>query len=134
MKEAAESSMTRRTIRTDRLIAALGVAILALGAVILWGVFQGQGVGFTQEPVDKRVLRQAREQLGRDAEVRLIDPGRGRVVCGYVGHRGRGDAWSYISRPNRMMLSNDPLANEFKTMLARDCPTFPQPPRNLAIP
>jgi hypothetical protein len=74
------------------------------------------------------VLRQAREQLGRTAEIRLLDEGRGRVVCGYVGRRGERAAYSFISRPNRIMMSDDPLATEFQAMLRADCPHLPTPP------
>ena len=76
--------MVRRAIRTDRLIAVLGVVVIVLGALAIWFVTRGSGGGFTEEPTSRRVLRQAREQLGRTAEVQLIEPGRGRVVCGYI--------------------------------------------------
>ncbi|MDP3369455.1 MAG: hypothetical protein Q8M32_06355 [Brevundimonas sp.] len=126
--------MARRAIRTDRLIAALGVAVLALGALALWFVTRNPGAGFTEEPASRRVLRQARDQLGRTAEVQLIEPGRGRVVCGYIA-AGRGEAAvGFISRPNRMLLSEDPLNGEFRAMMAADCPGFPEPPAVRAIP
>ncbi len=120
--------MARRAIRTDRLIAVLGVAVIALGALVLWFVIQGSGGGFTEEPASRRVLRQAREQLGRTAEVQLIEPGRGRVVCGYIAAERGGPAVGFISRPNRMLLSVDPLNGEFRAMIAADCPDFPEPP------
>ena len=120
--------MARRAIRTDRLIAVLGVAVIVLGALALWFVTQGSGGGFTEEPVSRRVLRQAREQLGRTAEVQLIEPGRGRVVCGYVAAERGGRAVGFISRPNRMLLSHDPLNGEFRAMMSADCPDFPEPP------
>lgn len=120
--------MTRRAIRTDRLIAVLGVAVLALGALALWFFTQGSGGGFTEEPASRRVLRQAREQLGRTAEVQLIEPGRGRVVCGYIAAERGGRAVGFISRPNRMLLSHDPLNGEFRAMMSADCPDFPEPP------
>ncbi len=119
--------MARRAIRTDRLIAVLGVAVIVLGVLALWFVTQGSGGGFTEEPASRRVLRQAREQLGRTAEVRLIESGRGRVVCGYIAPRG-GRAVGFISRPNRMLLSEDPLNGEFRAMIASDCPGFPEAP------
>ena len=126
--------MARRAIRTERLIAILGVAVIVLGALTLWLVTRGSGGGFTEEPAARRVLRQAREQLGRTAEVQLIEPGRGRVVCGYVA-AGRGEAAvGFISRPNRILLSEDPLNGEFRAMIAADCPGFPEPPAVRAIP
>lgn len=126
--------MARRAIRTDRLIAVLGVAVVVLGALVLWFVTQGAGGGFTEEPTSRRVLRQAREQLGRTAEVQLIEPGRGRVVCGYIAAERGGRAVGFISRPKRMLLSQDPLNGEFRAMIAADCPGFPEPPAVQAIP
>ncbi len=120
--------MARRAIRTDRLIAVLGVVVLVLGALVLWFVTQGSGAGFTEEPASRRVLRQAREQLGRAAEVRLIEAGRGRVVCGYIAAGRGGRAVGFVSRPNRMLLSQDPLNSEFRAMMSADCPDFPEPP------
>lgn len=126
--------MARRAIRTDRLIAVLGVAVVVLGALALWFVTQGSGTGFTEEPASRRVLRQAREQLGRTAEVQLIEPGRGRVVCGYIASGRGGRAVGFISRPNRILLSHDPLNGEFRAMIMADCPNFPEPPVRRAIP
>lgn len=120
--------MARRAIRTDRLIAVLGAVVLLLGAVIVWGAVRTSRSGVVEEPPARRVLRQAREQLGRTAEIRLLDEGRGRVVCGYVGRRGESAAYSFISRPNRIMMSDDPLATEFQAMLRADCPHLPRPP------
>ncbi|TPW01793.1 MAG: hypothetical protein FD125_2392 [bacterium] len=125
--------MARRAIRTDRLIAILGVAVIVLGALALWFVTQGTGGGFTEEPASRRVLRQAREQLGRTAEVQLIEPGRGRVVCGYIAAERGGPAVGFISRPNRMLLSQDPLNGEFRAMMSADCPDFPEPPTNRPV-
>lgn len=126
--------MARRAIRTDRLIAVLGVAVIVLGALALWFATQGSGGGFTEEPTSRRVLRQAREQLGRTAEVQLIEPGRGRVVCGYIAAERGGLAVGFISRPNRMLLSHDPLNGEFRAMIEADCPDFPEPPAVRAVP
>ena len=120
--------MAGRRIRTNRLIAALGVVVLALGAVCVWVMVRGDGDGASTEPPGRRVVRQAREQLGRTAEIRFIEAGRGRVYCGYVGRRGEPDGRAFISRPNRMMLSDDPLAGEFSAMFKADCPDLPKPP------
>lgn len=125
--------MARRAIRTDRLIAVLGAAVLVLGAVVMWFVIRGAGAGFTEEPVSRRVLRQAREQLGRTAEVQLIESGRGRVVCGYIAATKGGRAVGFVSRPNRMLLSQDPLNGEFRAMITVDCPNFPEPPKPRAL-
>lgn len=120
--------MARGIFRTDRVIAALGVVVLALGAICLWAVLRGEGVVVAAEPPGKRVVRQARELLGRTAEIRMVESGRGRVVCGYVGRRGEPEGRAFISRPNRMMLSDDPLAGEFAAMFEADCPGLPKPP------
>jgi hypothetical protein len=40
----------------------------------------------------------------------------------------------FISRPKRMLLSQDPLNSEFRAMIAADCPGFPEPPAPQAIP
>ena len=42
--------MARRAIRSDRLIAVLGVAVIVLGTLALWFISQGSGAGFTEEP------------------------------------------------------------------------------------
>ena len=119
--------MRRRAIRIDRLIAVLGLAALVLGGALLWLATRGPTPGVMSEPVSDRVLRQAREQLGPRAEVQLIEAGSGRVVCGYVAAEPRGAAVGFVSRPNRMLLSQDPLSTEFRAMLAADCPNFPEP-------
>lgn len=120
--------MAGRALRTERLIAILGVAVVLLGALALWLVNRDSGAGFTEEPASRRVLRQAREQLGPTAEVQLIEPGSGRVVCGYIAAARGGRAVGFISRPNRMLLSDDPLNGEFRAMIDADCPNFPEPP------
>lgn len=118
--------MRRRVLRIDRLILMLGLAVLVLGGVLLWIATHDQTPTVASEPVSERVLRQAREQLGAHAEVQLIEAGSGRVVCGYVAAESRGAAVGFVSRPNRMLLSHDPLSTEFRAMLAADCPNFPE--------
>lgn len=120
--------MARRAIRTDRLIVLLGVAVIVLGALALWLAARDSGAGFAEEPASSRVMRQAREQLGERAQVRLIEQGRGRVVCGYVAADRASPPVGFISRPNRMLLSLDPLNAEFRAMMSADCPGFPEPP------
>lgn len=129
-----DRTMSERRNRTDRLIAVFGIVVLAFGALAIWAATQGAGPGFTQEPVGRRVLRQARAQLGPAAEVRMVEPGRGRVACGYVARDRTGGAVGFISRPNRMLLSDDPLSREFRAMIAADCPAFPERPLMTAAP
>lgn len=117
-----------RRLSVQRVIGGLGVVVIALGALSLWAISQGARPGFAQEPASERVLRQAREQLGPAAEIRLIASGNGRVVCGYLAADRAAPAAGFVSRPNRLLLSNDPLKGEFDQMVAQDCPEFPAPP------
>jgi hypothetical protein len=126
--------MARRAIRTDRLIAVLAAVVLVVGGATIWFATQNPGAGFTEETPSRRVLRQARDQLGPKAEVQLIEAGRGRVVCGYIAAERGGRAVGFISRPNRMLLSEDPLNAEFRAMIASDCPGFPVRPSRPNIP
>ena len=121
--------MARRAIPTDRLIAVLGVAVIVLGALALWFVTQGSGGGFTEEPASRRVLRQAREQLGRPAEVQLIEPGRGRVVCGYIAAERGGRAVGFI------MARNSPFRGSWLSNIrfGREMKPTARPPRSAAI-
>ena len=126
--------MARRGITTNRLIAMLGIAALALGVLVLWRVVDTGGIEFVDESPGVRAARQARELLGPEAEIQLLHVGSGRVVCGYVGE-GRGQpSQPFLSRPNRMMLSTDPLGAEFKDTLARECAGFPTGPRVTPVP
>ncbi len=120
--------MGARRIRTERVIAVLGAAVLVLGGLVLWRVASGDAVGPIGEAGSARLLRQAREQLGPRAEVRLLEAGAGRTLCGYVGLRGEAGAQGFVSRPNRLLLASDPLRDEFSALIKRDCPRFPQPP------
>ena len=119
----------KRRLNVQRLIGVLGVLVLALGALSLWAIYHVARPGFRQEPAADRVLRQAHEQLGPRAEIRLLQTGRGRVVCGYLAADSKSAASGFVSRPNRLLLSNDPLKGEFEQMVAQDCPGFPAPPR-----
>jgi hypothetical protein len=98
-----------RRLSVQRLIGVLGVAVLGLGALSLLAISQGARPGFAQEPASERVLRQAREQLGPRAEIRLLEPGNGRVVCGYLAADPHAAAAGFVSRPNRLLLSDDQL-------------------------
>lgn len=123
-----------RRLSVQKVIGVLGVAVLVLGGLSLWAISQGARPGFSQEPASERVLRQAREQLGAHAEVRLLETGKGRVVCGYLAADAHAPATGFVSRPNRLLLSIDPLKGEFAQMVAQDCPVFPAPPAVEAVP
>ncbi|MBU1323714.1 MAG: hypothetical protein KJ676_00575 [Alphaproteobacteria bacterium] len=124
--------MATRRIRTDQLIAALGVAVLVLGALVGWRVIATQGVAPWETPPPRRALQQVRERLGPSGEVRLIERGRGPVVCGYAGRRGETGSVAFVSRPNRVLFADDPLRAEFRAMVEADCPNLPTPPARTA--
>ena len=117
-----------RGISTNRLIAGLGLAVVVLGAVAVWASSQGLRPIWSEETAPERVLRQAVARLGPDAEVRLIEQGRGPVVCGYVASGSGQPPVAFVSRPHRILLSEDPLNTEFRAMMTADCPGFPEPP------
>ena len=114
--------MAPRRIRADRLIAGLGVAVLILGAVLLWLVTRGGGLGGGAPSADERARAQLHEYVGAGAVIRYTETGRRRAVCGYVS---TGDQMVvFISRPNRILLETDPLKAEFDAMLRDVCPGF----------
>lgn len=126
--------MAARRIRTDRVIAVLGVAVLMLGALIGWRVFASQGVAPWETPPHRRALQQVRERMGPTGQVRLIERGRGRVVCGYAGREGEAASIAFVSRPNRILFADDPLVGEFRAMVEVDCPGLPTPPPARTVP
>jgi len=111
----------QRLIRV--LIPVLGVAVLALGGVCLWAVTRG-GPPMAQTPAPERALQQVREQMGRAGELRYFEAGEGRALCGYAGLKGQARAVAFVSRPNRILFSDDPLPGEFREMRQRFCPGF----------
>jgi hypothetical protein len=116
--------MARRGITTDRAITALGVAVLLLGAVAVWAISQGARFGPVQQPAAERALEQLRAQMGPGAELRYTEAGRGRTLCGYGGLKGQAQAVAFVSRPARILTSEDPLSAEFAELQARFCPGF----------
>jgi len=107
----------------DRLIAVLGVVVLVLGAVLLWLAVRNGSVFVNPSP-SERALRQLKEQIGPTTEIRYLEVGRGRAICGYASPREDGSAIAFISRPNRILLRTDPLQSEFGQMLRDVCPGF----------
>lgn len=126
--------MAARRLRTDRLIVLLGAAVLLLGAVVGWRLTATEGVAPWETPPHRRALQQVRNRMGPQAEVRLIEQGRARVVCGYAGIKGTPDSLAFVSRPNRILFANDPLVGEFTAMIETDCPNLPTPPPLRAVP
>ena len=111
----------QRLIRV--LIPVLGVAVLLLGGVCLWAVTRG-APPLAQTPAPERALQQVREQMGRAGELRYFEAGEGRALCGYAGLKGQARAVAFVSRPNRILFSDDPLPGEFREMRQRFCPGF----------
>ena len=120
-----------RRLNVQRLMLGMGLLVLALGAVSAWVVYQGIQPP-AQPTANERAVRQVREQRGRGFDVRYAEAGRGRALCGYAGPRTRGstvghggsDAVAFVSRPNRILFSDDPLPVEFREMQQRFCPGF----------
>ena len=123
--------MARRAMNLNRLMLVLGLTVLALGLVSAWAVSQGARFGLAQPTAGDRALRQVREQMGPSGEVRYAQAGEGRILCGYAGRRGEVRAVAFVSRPNRILFSDDPLPGEFRQMKESLCPGFPTaPPRS----
>ena len=110
---------------------ALAAAVLTLCAVGAWMRWKPVAAP-PPEPSDARVTRQIRTLAGPGAELRYAEPGQRRAVCGYIGRARGGPAVGFVSTPNRILFSDDPLPKEFAEMRARYCPGFmqgpPQPP------
>jgi hypothetical protein len=126
----AETKMPRRlTLRHVMLV--MAVLVLGLGVLSVWVVYHSARPP-AQPTANERAVRQVREQRGRGYDVRYAEAGRGRAVCGYAGPRsgdtahgdGGLDAVAFVSRPNRILFSDDPLPVEFREMQQRFCPTF----------
>ena len=114
--------MTRR-LNVQRVILVLGVVVLGLGALSLWAVSRGE-LAFQEVPATERAVRQVREQMGTTGEIRYVEAGERRAACGYAGRRGQEQAVAFVSRPNRILFSDDPLPGEFREMQKRFCPDF----------
>ncbi len=123
--------MARGGIGTDQMIAVLGAAVLLLGALSLVAVSQGARFGPKQATAAERALTQVKAQMGPGAEVRYLENGKRRAVCGYAGIAGQKQAVAFVSRPNRILMGDDPLGAEFAEMKAQFCPGF-NPPRPTA--
>lgn len=126
---------SQRRTQTDRLILMLGILVALLALLIVGLLIQGAPLwpGSSQPDLAGRAQQQLTEYVGRDVEVRYAEPGRGLALCGYAGRRGQTRAFSFISRPNRIITSDDPLPIEFNEMMASFCPDFARRPGVLAI-
>jgi len=118
---------------SSRAIAALFVAAaLAAAGAGLWMMTHRSRIAPPETP-SHRVVRQIGEQLGPGAELRYAEAGEKRAVCGYVGRSRGGAAVGFISVPNRILFSDDPLPTEFREMLRRYCPGFLTPPPSVRL-
>jgi hypothetical protein len=113
--------MAKRTIRVERLIAVLGVAVILLGALLVWLVSRN-AFGPSEPTPEQRAQTQVHALVGRQARVTYTETGRRRAVCGYI--RNGKDVVAFISRPNRLMLETDPLKVEFDQLQGDLCPGF----------
>ena len=118
--------MTRR-LNVQRLMLVMGALVLALGGACAWVVYDNARPP-AQPTVGERALRQVREQRGRAYEVRYAEAGRGRALCGYAGQKGQATAVAFVSRPNRILFSDDPMPVEFREVQQRFCPAFLRQP------
>jgi len=119
-----------RRLTIQRVILAVAGLVIVLGAACIWLAFGGVKPA-VQATAEDRAGRQVREQRGRGAEVRYAEAGAGRALCGYAGMRGEAGVVAFVSRPNRILFSDDPLPVEFREMQQRFCPNFlvsPEPP------
>jgi hypothetical protein len=114
--------MAPRRIRVERLITVLGAAVVVLGALVLWLVSRGGGLGGGEPSAEDRARAQLRQHIGPGTVVPYTETGRRRAVCGYVATEGQ--LVVFISRPNRILLETDPLKAEFDEMLRDVCPGF----------
>lgn len=115
-----------RTPSQRRWMAAAVVMVIVLG-VGLWLMTSRPRIA-APEQASVRVERQLHAQLGRGAELRYAEAGQRRAVCGYVGRGAGGPAVGFVSIPNRILFSDDPLPTEFREMRQRYCPGFMQGP------
>ena len=122
--------MARRLkVQPTRLTTILAVLVIVLGGLSFYAVTQGARFGPKQPTPAERALTQVKAQMGPNAEVRYIEAGKRRAVCGYAGIAGERRAVAFVSRPNRILMGDDPLRAEFSEMKAQFCPGFnPAPP------
>jgi len=125
--------MRRRSFLRDRRLIFAALVLLAAAAAGLWSMAHQTRIAPRESP-SERALRQIGTQLGPDAELRYAEAGQKRSMCGYVGRTKGGPAVGFVSIPNRILFSDDPLPTEFREMRRRYCPGFMQgPPQPAAI-
>ena len=118
--------MARRR-RTRQATTALAALVTTLGGSASWADAQSVLPRFGEDG-PARALRQVREQRGPGTELRYVQPGQNRTVCGYIGRPGQKAAVAFVSRPSRILFSDDPLTVEFREARERYCPDLLQAP------
>jgi hypothetical protein len=118
--------MARRG-KTERGPTVLAMALVMLGGVGVATASQSVLPRFAEDG-PARALRQVREQRGAGTELRYVQAGQNRAVCGYVGRAGQKAAVAFVSRPSRILFSDDPLIVEFREARERYCPDLLQAP------
>jgi len=103
-------------------VAGLFILVIWVGAGV-WMMAHREQIAPPEAPL-QRIARQTREQLGPGAELRYAELGEKRAACGYVGRGRSGPAVGFVSLPNRILFSDDPLPMEFREMRERYCPGF----------
>ena len=123
--------MARRVIKVERLIAVLGVVVLALGLLLVWLLSRN---AFQPTPVSAldRAEAQLRTHLNARVPIVYSEEGRRNAICGYVW-TGQANV-AFVSRPNRIILETDPLPTEFADMQRDLCPGFLKAPPPRAAP
>lgn len=117
----------------DRRLWFAGLVIVVAAAAGLWSMAHQTRIA-PPEPPTERMQRQIRTQLGPGAELRYAEAGQKRSMCGYVGRTKGAPAVGFVSIPNRILFSDDPLPTEFREMRRRYCPGFMQgPPQPAAM-
>ena len=119
--------VVRRQSSRQRWTMIAAAVVLALCAIGAWVAMRPTKAP-SPEPASTRVTRQIRIQAGAGAELRYAEAGQRRAVCGYVGRVAGGPAVGFVSIPNRILFSDDPLPTEFREMRQRYCPGFMQGP------
>ena len=120
--------VVRRQSSRQRWTMIAAAVVLALCAIGAWVAMRPANAP-SPEPASTRVTRQIRIQAGAGAELRYAEAGQRRAVCGYVGRGAGGPAVGFVSIPNRILFSDDPLPTEFREMRQRYCPGFLERPK-----
>lgn len=117
--------MARRLIfRPSRLTVVLAIMAALFVALSVVAVIQGARFGPPPPTPSERALEQLQREIGPGAELRYVEAGADRSVCGYAGLKGRSETRVFVSRPRRILFGDDPLRVEFEAALAAACPGF----------